>query len=359
MNNEEQHIDVREKLSKLPRVKARDGFENELLRRINLLEPLSPKSPAQKSSFWEILFGKKALVWTIPATSLVVVGIVFFAVYLSMYKSDANNTATDKQTFTNEFQKEQFPSGSNSQETVKNNIPGKDIVNDLEIGKSTEVERRDVIDKGLNETYIQPAPKPFSNPKENVIDSKKETTIYDKADETGKTGVLPNEKDGSNNKGVLKDERKTEETKKAKEPEKKISSPLIKEGEKNKTEKNEVDSKEKLELKQKEDARIKDEAKKKEDARIKDEAKKKEDARLKEENRIKEENRAIEELRKKEEAKKKEEARKKEEAKINEEARKKEEARKREEAKQKEEAKKQEEAKKKELEKLKEQIKEN
>lgn len=255
MNNEEEHIDVREKLRKLPRAKARDGFENELLRRINLLDTGTVKAPASKSSFWESLFGKRSLAWTIPATSLVVIAIVFVGVYFAFYNTkDMQKTSDNKSSANQQSSIESLKINPLAQETTKDNIPGKDIANDLEINKSPSMERKSDLDKGLNETFVEPSPKPVAPSKVNVIDSKKESTIYEKAEDVGQTGKTikkAEEKEvGNINNGVLKEQKK-DESYRSKEPEKKISAPLIKDVEKVKSEKSDGKAKDKEDTKKK------------------------------------------------------------------------------------------------------------
>ena len=229
MNNDEQHIDLREKLKKLPRIKARDGFENELLRRINLLEPLSVKTKPGNNGLWEILFGKKSLAWTIPALSLAVIGIVVLTVYLSVY----NTGDTKKQTseFTSGSDKLPVSYDALTKETTRSSIPGKDIVNDLEIGKSPSPEKKE-INKGYNESYIPRSPKTEAPSEVNVIDSKKETTPPEKGNEVSKNGIPPGEIDKAVEKPVIKEESRIENNNKGVEPDKKISAPLIKDDDK-------------------------------------------------------------------------------------------------------------------------------
>ncbi len=234
MNNDEQHIDLREKLLKLPRMKARGGFENELLRRINLLEPVSVKTEPGKRGLLEMLFGKKSLAWTIPAVSLAVIGIVVLSVFLPMYKTDDMT----KQTSELSSGKDKLPvtSGTLPNETTGSSIPGKDIVNDLDIGKSPSPQKRDEIDKGFNETFISRSPKTEFPSKENVIDSRKETTPPEKGNEVRKTGNPPDEIEKAVEKSVIKEESRIENNNKGIEPDKKITAPMIKDNEKIKSE---------------------------------------------------------------------------------------------------------------------------
>ena len=235
MNNDEKHIDLREKLQKLPRVKARDGFENELLRRINLLEPDPVRTEQGKRGLFEILFGKKSLAWTIPATSLVVIGIVVFAVYFNIFKTADRTSQTSESVTGNE----KFPAASDvqKQETTKSSIPGKDIVNDLDIGKTPSPDKRDQINKGFNETYIQRPSVKDNQPKENVIDSKKESTPPEKGNEVRKTENNPSEIEKAVEKPKKKEELGIENETKALDPEKKIFAPMIKETDKKKADK--------------------------------------------------------------------------------------------------------------------------
>ncbi|MFA5010490.1 MAG: hypothetical protein WC644_00925 [Ignavibacteria bacterium] len=229
MNKDEQHIDLREKLKKLPRIKARDGFESELLRRINLLEPLSVKSKPGKNGLWDILFGKKSLAWTIPAVSLAVIGIVVLSIYLSVF----NTGDMKKQTSELSLSNEKLPASSDAltKETTKSSIPGKDLVNDLEIGKSPSPEKKE-INKGYNETYILRSPKTEAPSKVNVIDSRKETTPPEKGNEVKKNGNPPGEIDKAVEKSMIKEESRIENNNKGVEPDKKISAPLIKDNDK-------------------------------------------------------------------------------------------------------------------------------
>ena len=303
MKTEEEHIEVREKLLKLPRVNAREGFENNLLRRINLLDTDTVKSPATKSSFWLSLFGKKSLAWTIPATSLAIIAIVFVGVYFAFYNSkDLQKTSTDKSSPNQQSSVESLKINPLTSESVKNEIPGKDIANDLEINNAPKVERKSDIDKGLNEMLIEQTPKPIVPSKINVIDSKKESTIYEKADDVGKTDKSikqSDEKGNGINKGVLKEEKKTEESVRSKEPEKKISSPLLKEPDKNNVKTEKSDGKTNDKQVEKTNEKIFDKSQEKKKVVVKDKQK----DTLKEKPKEKEKAKGVEEQQKKKEVK--------------------------------------------------------
>lgn len=257
MKNEEEHIDVREKLLKLPRVKARDGFENELLRRINLLDTETVKSTAKRGSIWDSIFGRKSLAWTVPAMSLAVIAIVFVGVYFAFFKSkDMQKISQDKSSANQQSSVESLKTFTSTPENKSAEIPGKDIANDLEINKSSRTETKS-LEKGYNETYSDETPKPVAPTKTNVIDSKKENTVYEKADDVGRTGKIKQveEKEvGNMNNGVLKEEKKKEEPYRSKDMETKKSAPLKKEVDKVKSDTTEGNKKEKEEGKKKEKA---------------------------------------------------------------------------------------------------------
>ncbi len=251
MKHEEQHNDIRERLRKLPRLKARADFENELLRRINIAEPIASKPEKSKNGLWDILFGKSSLAWTIPATSVAVIGIIILAFYLNIFKTEDQQPNLSQQK--TDTQKTSIPEESPKSETLrKSSIPGKDIANDLEIGKAPNQENRTEINKGFTETYINQTPKTLNPSKQNVIDSKKENTEPGNANEVGKTGVNPVTIDKAVEKTEIKEETRKENNLKGLEEEKKISAPLIKDSEKVKK-----DEKTKPEIKAKEDSRKK------------------------------------------------------------------------------------------------------
>lgn len=249
MNHEEQHNDIRERLRKLPKLKARDGFENELLRRINLLEPPASELVGTKKGLWEVLFGKRSLVWTVPATATAVIAVVVIAVYFNLFRTEDKMQYSSQQT--TDSQKTQAAVDSpRSETTTKSNIPGKDIVNDLDIGKTPAPENRNEINKGFTENYITRNPKSVNPSEKNVIDSKKGTTEPENAYEVGKTGVNPAPIEKAVEKSDIKEEKKAENNMKGLEEEKKISAPLIKD-----TDKVKKDDKMKSEIRAKEEGK--------------------------------------------------------------------------------------------------------
>ncbi|MDD5360523.1 MAG: hypothetical protein PHN88_00205 [Ignavibacteria bacterium] len=216
MKHDEEHIDIREKLLKLPRVKAKDGFENELMRRINLLE--TEKQPERRSAgIFDLLFGKRSLVWSIPAMSLTVVAIVVVGVYIIFYN---NGDITKKQdssiTKTEQTTAPVVPPSSVTK--TDENKPGKEIANDLEIGKTPGLEKKTEIHSGYGETStIQSAPKMESERSRDELKSTDKSVKQ--SEEVMQKIIQPTEKQESVNKGAIEDKkkempRKIEESKK-------------------------------------------------------------------------------------------------------------------------------------------------
>lgn len=131
MHEEEQHIDIREKLLNLPKVKASDDFMNALQRKINLAdaEVNQKKAPVEvKESVWVKLFGKKRKLWLVPSLGLTVVAIIIFSVYMfPTNKQSVNIVSNDSEN------KNTLESTPNKESEVykKNELPGKDVANDL------------------------------------------------------------------------------------------------------------------------------------------------------------------------------------------------------------------------------------
>ncbi len=228
MNREDEHIDIRHKLLKLPKVKAGADFENELLRRINLIEP--EKAPAkEREGFFSLLFGRKSMVWTVPAMSLTVVAIIVFGWYYIYNGKGLVNDRKDNSVVSQ--QTGETPSPPPSSVTKKDeNIAGREITNDNEIGKNSKIEKKTEMKTGVNETYHESTPK---------VDSRKSS-------DEGRVGMQPEKKEEVMQKSVPEDRRNLEryksedvktETlkesmKKSNDVEKKVVSPMLKETDK-------------------------------------------------------------------------------------------------------------------------------
>ena len=222
MNREDEHIDIRHKLLKLPKVKAREGFENELLKRINLIE--AEKKPAKRSEgIFSLLFGKKSLVWTVPAMSLTVVAVIVFGYYYIV-----NNTDFDKKqesvTISQQTSETPVPPP-----TVKKdeNIAGREITNDMEIGRDSRISKKTEVKTGVNETYREGAPRTETK---GIDEFRSGVSPDAKSDDVKQKLYQPSEKTESDRN--LNEEMRLETPKKSEIKEKKIVSPMLKETEK-------------------------------------------------------------------------------------------------------------------------------
>ncbi|MCU0371757.1 MAG: hypothetical protein MUE56_00755 [Ignavibacteria bacterium] len=254
MNEEEQNTDIRKKLLNLPRLKASADFENNLLRLINTSEPEHFKTEPvmKKPGILDFLFGKKTLIWAVPAGSLAVILIVFFLIVRNdSVKESATNQKTEI-TGLNEEQKSPSVDG-----TIKQSeIPGKDIANDLEIGRNTPSEKEKTIQKGYQETapgikteqpslntgrektetkeakdeiIIKDAVKPETPKKNEVME-----TVPPKPTDKGRIEeAKPKKEEGYD--AIRKEEKVKEESEKAPVIDKKLVAPLIKDSDKKKT----------------------------------------------------------------------------------------------------------------------------
>lgn len=115
MHEEEQHIDIREKLLNLPKVKASDDFMNTLQRKINLAEAESTEKKITdevKESIWVKLFGKKKNPWLIPSLSLTIVAVLIVSIYV-LNSGKINDVPT-----ISDFQKKETTVQPNIQEST-------------------------------------------------------------------------------------------------------------------------------------------------------------------------------------------------------------------------------------------------
>ena len=150
----EEHIEIRDKLKKLPRVKARDNFLINFQHKINLAEaePLSKASDSKnKSELFEKKFFPGRLSWLIPGLGMAAVVIIVFTFILSRTQKDVSD---NKETAVNKT--ELAPPATNTEiktEESKDNLPGKDIAGDIRTERS---EKNNVImptiQRGFNES---------------------------------------------------------------------------------------------------------------------------------------------------------------------------------------------------------------
>lgn len=158
MHEEEQHIDIREKLLNLPKVKAGDDFMNSLQRKINLADAglNQKKIPEEvKESVWVKLFGKKRNPWLIPSLSLTILAIFVVSVYvLNSGKENLVPTMSD-------FQKKESsgftPDIRTPKEDSKDKINNQDISGELKLDSKKGETKSSTIE--LNNGFINQSPK--------------------------------------------------------------------------------------------------------------------------------------------------------------------------------------------------------
>ncbi len=204
-------------------MKAREGFENELLRRINLLE--AEKKPAKRSEgIFSLLFGKKSLVWTVPAMSLTVVAVIVIGYYY-IVNNGGFNKKQDSVTITQQTSETPVPPPP----TLKKDedIAGREITNDMEIGKDSRITKKTEVKTGVNETYREGEPRIETK---GIDEFKSGVSPDAKTEDVRQKSFQPSEKNESDR--ILNEEKKFESPKKSEIKEKKIVSPMLKETEK-------------------------------------------------------------------------------------------------------------------------------
>jgi len=270
LNHDEEHIDIREKLLKLPKIKAGENFHNSLLTKINLLEAESLKNvkpliEAPNEGFFLKLFGSLKRPWLAVSYGFgVIIIVVFFAFYIVTRNSDTTSKQSPVITTENTDTKTQTgsdPEGKNladsKKEETKKELPGKELKTDY--GNLNELrnpspttkrydERGDVTANEkiiTKENILVPSPKSDIKPAESIsglvtkdklskTDDKEKKAIDEKKvdkntetikvesskDQSGKEqkniGQLPSVKDKNDketSKGGNDDSRKSESNK--------------------------------------------------------------------------------------------------------------------------------------------------
>jgi hypothetical protein len=232
LHEEEEHIDIREKLLNLPKAKAGDEFMNSLQRKINLAdaELNQKKIPGEvKESIWVRLFGKKRNPWLIPSLSLTIVAVFVISIYvLNTEKNKLVPTMSD-------FQKKETTAGltpeiKTPKEESKDKITNQDAVSEFKLDtkksetKSMDVLGREFFDRTPKDLPVQPpvemertklsepVKSEESRDETGKSEIKKEERIYqDMEKKVSQETIVPMEKSTKGdevNQNVLKDEKK-------------------------------------------------------------------------------------------------------------------------------------------------------
>jgi len=272
LQEQEEYMEIRDKLKNLPKIKSDDNFEIMLQQKINLAEAemqtISEKqnySTDEKKSFFKKIFTRKTNYWLIPALGTVVIILIIVTIYYPYKKTElipnapVSQTLSDKvsdspnvsrQTTIEEKKIENKLAEKNTTSEQSSDVPPKDIKNldgyyrggiEKELSQPTPVtpmksdelriQKNDDIET-INAPSIEEQQKIESKSKESeqkdsrIIESKKEEerkggdlSIEKSApankDEVGKSGKLKGAKeykksDKKNNRAVT-DSTKTNE----------------------------------------------------------------------------------------------------------------------------------------------------
>ena len=190
MHEEEKHIEIREKLKNLPKIKASESFLNSLQRKINLLEAeKSSKSIHKKhienieGGFFGKILGSQRNPWLIPALGFtVVVFFIFTVVYINVKQNNLNitgeQTKEEKQLATDESKTPTPESKKESTDTEKKELPGKEIAEDFSVKEEYDDNSPVTTKRGLTERdgYREVLPK-------SVDKESKEGVVLDKMEQ--------------------------------------------------------------------------------------------------------------------------------------------------------------------------------
>lgn len=213
MSEQEEYIEIRNKLKNLPAVKASENFENLLKQKINIAEAEiqtagEPQmiSPEKKKNLFDKIFVRKTNYWLIPALGTVVVVFIFFIIYNPYRKTELVPSSTTTQRLTDGEVKPPAP----KTETLNEGVPPSELKSsnqDLsptkpEVTKESEPVTREKAD--IERIVTKSVPELVS-PKSETI---KQEAQFDKMDKSGNDAPVLNEQEKIEMKTV--DESKSE-----------------------------------------------------------------------------------------------------------------------------------------------------
>lgn len=195
MEINEENIEIRKRLLNLPKVTANENFLNSLQNKIKTLELEEELASAKKVpavGFFNKLFGTGRKPWLVPAFGLSAVVIIVFSVVLISNK-DNTPVKNDKVTTMSQEVAPVQPNSSNTPETLKKNeLPGKEITEDIASldqtsGKYTDQGSKTRLKTGTTKTSDKEAEMKISLPpstvNQEVVDSRKESAKIKATDE--------------------------------------------------------------------------------------------------------------------------------------------------------------------------------
>jgi hypothetical protein len=244
LHEEEQHIDIREKLLNLPKMKASDDFVNALHRKINLSEAEAGQKKITeevKESVWVKLFGKKKALWLVPSFGVTIVAFIVISIYLFPTNKDSVNNIVSKDSDKKVMQEspavkdkeEELKKDELTEKDLAGNFTGKEETPSLETGRISK-EKADLEKISMpKEMEIEKSPAPMkyydkldpdqSGRKMEINDEKKsdgaerkvmEETITPVDSKVKSTEVEQNvkkvdkSKEGSESKGAIENKEK-------------------------------------------------------------------------------------------------------------------------------------------------------
>lgn len=146
MLEEDKHLDIREKLLNLPKIKASENFESELLARINLEESRVPQSttvpPKRTAGFFSKLF-KQQNPYVVSGLSLAVVVLIIFGIYsLNNFNVSDNNTDSSNELLTN--------TNTESTPSPKEKLKTEENLTSTKVEEAPLISKRDLTSLNLN-----------------------------------------------------------------------------------------------------------------------------------------------------------------------------------------------------------------
>ena len=230
MHEEEKHIEIREKLKNLPKIKAGENFLNSLQRKINLLEAeKSSKSIHKKHienierGFFGKILGSQRNPWLIPVIGFtVVLFFIFTVVYINVKQNNLNitgeQTKEEKQLATDESKTLTPENKKESTDAERKELPGKEITEDFSVKRGFDDKAPSLTKRGLTErdAYREKPPKSIDEEfKEGVvldrIEQKFAEPVKEAEENTGKEYEKPKTETPRVEKKVSKFEPEKEE----------------------------------------------------------------------------------------------------------------------------------------------------
>jgi hypothetical protein len=222
----EENIEIRKRLLNLPKVTANENFLNSLqnkIKKLELEEELVSAKKAPAEGFLNKLFGSERKPWLVPAFGLAAVVIIVFSVVLISNK-DNTPLKNDKVTTMSQDVPPSQPNSSNTPETLKKNeLPGKEITEDIASldqtsGKYTDQGSKTRLKTGTTKISDKEVDLktslPTSTVNQEVMDSRKESVKIKANDEEKSDSKVAEAEKKEGNDRLAKSEKSKKDDKK-------------------------------------------------------------------------------------------------------------------------------------------------